>query len=71
MKDIDKLINFYLFGCTGIIPAIILGFICIFNLGLGLILFIPVMLVWYLLVALAWFNEEQWKKEQKKVMKKI
>lgn len=60
MDNIDKLIDFYLFGCTGIIPATILGFLsAIFNLAIGLILFIPVMLVWYLLVAIVWFDKKE------------
>ena len=58
MKDIDKLINFYLFGCTGIIPATILAILSvIFNFDIGSILYIPVMLVWYFLVALVWFDK--------------
>lgn len=60
MKDIDKLMNFYLFGCTGIIPAVILAILSvIFNLYIGLILYIPVMLVWYLLVAIVWFDKKE------------
>lgn len=60
MKDIDKLLNFYIFGCTGIIPAIFIRLLsAIFGLGTGLILFIPVMLIWYLLVALVWFSKKE------------
>lgn len=60
MDYIDKLRDFYFFGCTGIIPATILGFLsAIFDLDIGLILFIPIMLVWYLLVAIVWFKDKE------------
>ena len=60
MDDIDELMNFYLFGCTGIIPTVILAILSvIFNFDIGLILYMLVMLVWYLLVAIVWFDKKE------------